>query len=63
MRLAVAREIGEVHVAVAMGEQGIKNGRENTRLVSAEVVGSNEIERGACFGFVVIVPVWAVVSA
>src|SRR5512138_198365 len=43
-------------VVVAMFQQGIENGVEDTRLMSAEVIAGNQFERGACFRLMLVVP-------
>ena len=55
--LRVSGEIGEVHVVVAAGEEGIPDGAEDPGLVRAEGVGGDFIERAAGFGLVLVVPV------
>src|SRR5262249_53508441 len=44
VRLAVGLEIGQVPVEVAFRQQGLANRIEDTRLVTAEVVGENEVQ-------------------
>src|SRR5205809_7623998 len=52
-----------MEVMVAVVEERLKNRREHARLVLAEVVATNEIERCAGFGIVVIMPAGIIKAA
>ena len=55
--LQIGLEVGEVHEMVAAGQQDAAQRLEHPRLVLAEMVGEDEVERPARFGLVVVVPV------
>ena len=56
-------EVGEMHVVVAVGEQRLPQRLEDARLIAAEMVGEDEVERPARLRLVVVVPVGAVPAA
>lgn len=43
-------------VVVVVLQQRIEDGRENSRFISAEMIAGNQVERGARFRLVVVVP-------
>src|SRR5690242_20905476 len=45
-----------MHVVVATRQQGPTERLENTRLITTEVVGKNQVQRGMRFRLVVIMP-------
>ena len=59
----VRRQVGQVHVVVAVREQRLADRREDPRLVAAEVIGEDQIERRADFRLVLVVPVRVVPAA
>src|SRR5262249_14988337 len=63
VRLAVCREVGQVHVVVTAGEQRVPDGGEDAGLMTAEVVGTNEVQGAARLGLVVVVPARIVPAA
>src|SRR5215469_2389799 len=48
-----------MHVMVA-GQKCLPEGSKYTRLIAAEIVGKNQIQGRTSFGFLIIVPTWAV---
>ena len=60
MRLAVRLQIGQVHVVVAVGQQRVADRLEDARLVAAEVLREDQVQRRAGLRLVLIVPVRAV---
>src|SRR5579885_1877344 len=51
-----------MHVEVAVGQQRVANRFEHSPLVTAEVIGEDQVQRGAGFWFIVVVPVRIVPS-
>ena len=56
MGRAVALQVRQVHVVIALAEQRIENGREDAGLVRAEMVAGDEVERRARFGLMIVMP-------
>src|SRR5215472_1348357 len=56
LRLNVRGEVCQVHVMIAIGEQSIANWSKGSRLVMAEVIRKDKVQRGSRLGFVLIVP-------
>jgi hypothetical protein len=56
MGLGVTGEVGQMPVVVAVLQQRIEDGREDAGFVSAKMIAGNQVERGACFRLVVVVP-------
>src|SRR5215468_5234494 len=59
-RLEVRPQVREVHVVVAVREQGVSQRLEGPGLVLAEMVGEEQVQRGAGLRVVVVVPARAV---
>ena len=57
VRLQVGLQVRQVHVVVAIGQQRVAQGGEDPRLVAAEVVGEDQVQRRAGFRLVIVVPV------
>ena len=56
MGLSVAGEVGQMPVVVAVLQQCIEDGREDAGFVPAEMIAGNQVERGARFRLVFVVP-------
>ena len=63
VRLEIGPEIRQMHVVVAVGQQGVAQWLEHAGLVAAEVVREDQIQRRMGFGLVVIVPLGVVPAA
>src|SRR5262249_5190292 len=59
----IGGEVREVHVVVAAREQRVAQRCEDARLVAAEVVGEDQIQRRPDLGLVVVVPLRVVPAA
>src|SRR5215475_5408324 len=46
--LHVGGEVSQVHVVIAVGEQSIADWVKRSRFVATEIVGNDQIQRGAC---------------
>ena len=57
LRLDVGRQVRQVHVVIAVRQQRIAQRFEDSRLVAAEVVGENQVQRRASLRLVFVVPV------
>jgi hypothetical protein len=55
MGLSVTGKVGQMQVVVAVLQQRIEDGREDARLIPAEMV-AGQVERGARFRLVLVVP-------
>ena len=53
---SVTGEVGQMPVVVAVLQQRIEDGREDAGFVSAEMIAGNQVERGARFRLVLVVP-------
>jgi hypothetical protein len=53
---SVALKIGQVHVIIAVTKQSIEDRSENARLIRVEVIGGDEVQGGAGFGIVLVMP-------
>src|SRR5215471_15112963 len=62
VRFEIGGEVGKVHVLVATPHD-VAQWLEDARLLVAEVVGEDHVERLMGLGFVVVVPLWAVPAA
>src|SRR3979490_1090437 len=61
--LEVGTQVCKVHVVVAAGEQLVAQRPQDARLMAAEIVVKDQIERRVRFGFVVVVPMRVVPAA
>ena len=56
VRLRGRSQVGQVHVEIAVGQERFAQGSEDSRLVPAEVIGEDQIQRRSRFRLVLIVP-------
>ena len=56
VRVQIRLEVRQMHVVVAVRQKGVPQRLEDARLITAEMVGKNQVQRGARFRLVVIVP-------
>src|SRR5215469_4950025 len=61
--LKIRSEIREMHVVVAMCYQCIVNRSEYAGFIAAEIVCGDQVQCGAGFGLVMVMPVWIIPSA
>src|SRR5262245_10802660 len=54
--LEIGREVRQVHVVVPTCQQRVLQRCEDTRFIPTEVIGKDEVERGACLRLVLVVP-------
>src|ERR1700730_667886 len=54
--LEIGCEIGKIHVVVAARQQGVAQWRKDARLIAAEVVGEDQVQRRADLWLVIVVP-------
>src|SRR5262249_9104253 len=59
----VRREVGQMHVAVALRHERVPDRGEDPRLVRAEGVRGDQVQRAMSLGLVVVVPAGAVPGA
>src|SRR5262249_15745914 len=59
----VSRQVGQMHVVVAVGEQGVADRAEDARLAAVEGAGPDQVERPARLGLVVVMPAGVVPAA
>src|ERR1700739_2748973 len=62
-RLEIGLEVGERGVKIALCEQRAPQRLEHPGLVAAEIIGKDQVERRACLGLMVVMPVRAVPAA
>ena len=63
VRLQVGLQVRQVHVVVAVRQQRVAQRREDARLIAAEVVGEDQVQRRARLRLVLVVPVRVVPAA
>ena len=63
VRLEIGLQVRQVHVVVAVRQQRVAQRSEDARLVAAEVVGEDQVQRRAGLRLVVVVPVRVVPAA
>ena len=63
VRRKIGREVRKVHVVVAVRQQRVAQRGEYARVVVAEVIGEDQVERGAGLRFIVVVPARGVPAA
>jgi len=56
MSLRVTGEVGQMPVVVTVLQQRIEDGREDAGFVSVEMIAGNQVERGARFRLVLVMP-------
>ena len=61
--LKVGGQIRQVHIEVAIGQERLAKRIKGARLVPAEVIGENQIQRCSCLWLVFVVPVRVVPAA
>ena len=59
----IGLEVRQVHIVVAVGQQRVAQRRKHAGLIAAEVVGEDQIQRGAGLRLIVVVPVRVVPAA
>ena len=63
VRLEIGLQIRQVHVVVALRQQRVAQRSEDAGLVAAEMIGEDQVQRGAGLRLVVVVPVRVVPAA
>src|SRR5258708_20203350 len=57
MRLAIRREVRQVYIVIAVGQESLAQRFEHTWLVAAEVIRKNKVQRGSSLRLIFIMPV------
>ena len=63
VRFEVGLQVRQVHVVVPMRQQRVVQRREDAWLIAAEIIGEDQVQRGAGFRLVFVVPVRVVPAA
>src|SRR6516225_6818790 len=61
--IEIGSEVGQVHVVVALGQERTVQRRKDARLVAAEMVGGDQVQRGSSLQIVFVMPMRAVPAA
>jgi hypothetical protein len=63
VRLDIGFKVGQVHVMISVRQERIPRRSKDAGLVAAEMVGEDQVQRGAGLGLVVVTPVRIVPAA